>query len=105
LQLIIVAIVSSVCTIPAFLIPKAPKVPPSITSTVERTPFFEGVKAISKNFQLWTVIFLASVTIGMVFSIATLVIEAISPYGYTEQESGVCASVIVFSGFLGGGTL
>lgn len=40
----------------------------------------------------------------MVFSIAILVIEAISPYGYTDQQSGICASAIVFSGFLGGGT-
>lgn len=39
----------------------------------------------------------------MVFSVSVLIIEAISPYGYTDQQAGICASIIVFSGIFGGG--
>lgn len=102
-MLYIVAGISTVCTIPTFLIPKSPKVPPSVSSALDRTPFWQGVKAVAKNVQFWVVAFIASVSIGMVFSVSVLVIEAISPYGYTEQQAGICASIIVFSGFLGGG--
>jgi FLVCR family MFS transporter 7 len=53
--------------------------------------------------QFWWIAVIASVTIGMVFSVSVLVIEAITPYGYTDQQAGLCASIIVVSGCFGGG--
>lgn len=70
---------------------------------LERTPFWDGVKQVCKNMQFWWVAIIASVTIGMVFTVSVLVIEAITPYGYTDQQAGLCASVIVISGCFGGG--
>ncbi|KAG2198674.1 hypothetical protein INT47_001813 [Mucor saturninus] len=102
-MLIIVASFATVCALPTFFLPSKPKNPPSASAMLDRTPFWKGVKQVCKNMQFWWVATLASVTIGMVFTISVLVIEAITPYGYTDQQAGLCASVIVISGCFGGG--
>ncbi|KAL7318034.1 hypothetical protein PS15m_004310 [Mucor circinelloides] len=102
-MLIIVAGISTVFTIPTFFIPSKPKVPPSTTATLERTPFWEGVWEVITNMQFWWIAIITSVSMGMVFSVSVLIIEAISPFGYTEQQAGLCAALIVFSGCFGGG--
>jgi len=53
--------------------------------------------------QFWWIAIITSVSMGMVFSVSVLIIEAISPFGYTEQQAGLCAALIVFSGCFGGG--
>ncbi|KAI8647187.1 major facilitator superfamily domain-containing protein [Parasitella parasitica] len=100
--LIIVASISTVFTIPTFFIPNKPKVPPSATATLERTPFWQGVKQVVTNMQFWWIAIITSVSMGMVFSVSVLIMEAISPFGYTEQQAGICAALIVFSGCFGG---
>lgn len=55
--------------------------------------------------QFWWIAIITSVSMGMVFSVSVLIIEAISPFGYTEQQAGLCAALIVFSGCFGGGLL
>ncbi|KAF1804228.1 major facilitator superfamily domain-containing protein [Mucor lusitanicus] len=100
--LIIVAGISTVFTLPTFFIPSKPKVPPSTTATLERTPFWQGVREVVTNMQFWWIAIITSVSMGMVFSVSVLIIEAISPLGYTEQQAGLCAALIVFSGCFGG---
>ncbi|GAA5809613.1 hypothetical protein MFLAVUS_003024 [Mucor flavus] len=90
-------------TIPAFFLPGKPKNPPSVSSTLDRIPFWQGVKIVSRNFQFWSVAIVAASTIGMVFSVSVLIIEAITPYGYTDQQAGLCAAIVVISGCVGGG--
>ncbi|KAL0141012.1 major facilitator superfamily domain-containing protein [Mucor lusitanicus] len=102
-MLIIVAGISTVFTLPTFFIPSKPKVPPSTTATLERTPFWQGVREVVTNMQFWWIAIITSVSMGMVFSVSVLIIEAISPLGYTEQQAGLCAALIVFSGCFGGG--
>ncbi|KAI8973497.1 hypothetical protein BDF20DRAFT_907066 [Mycotypha africana] len=100
--LIVIASMSTVFTIPAFFMPNKPKIPPSVSATVERTPILEGIKQLSKNIQFWWVTFIASISMGLAFSVSVLIIEAIAPFGYSEQQAGICASLIVFSGSIGG---
>lgn len=78
--------------------------PPSTTATLERTPFWQGVREVVTNMKFWWIAIITSVSMGMVFSVSVLIIEAISPLGYTEQQAGLCAALIVFSGCFGGGT-
>lgn len=58
---------------------------------------------MSRNFQFWSVAIVTASTIGMVFSVSVLIIEAITPYGYTDQQAGLCAAIVVISGCVGGG--
>jgi hypothetical protein len=46
---------------------------------------------------------MTSVSIGMVLSVSVLIMEAIAPFGYSDQQAGVCAAAVVLAGCLGGG--
>lgn len=39
---------------------------------------------------------------GMTYTISVVFIEAAAPYGYTETQGGICATVIIIAGFVGG---
>ncbi|CAO3699071.1 unnamed protein product [Rhizopus stolonifer] len=101
-MLIIISSFSTLTTLPTFFIPKQPRSPPSVSATIDRTPFWEGVRAISKNIQFWWLALIASISMGTIFSVSVLIMEAIGPFGYTEQEAGLCAASVVFAGCLGG---
>lgn len=101
-MLMVIAIVSTACTIPTVFLPGRPKIPSSPSSDQERMPFMEGVKCLAKNKMFLWVNMLCAVNSGMVFSVSTLIMEAISPIGYSEKESGWCAAAIVIAGFAGG---
>lgn len=77
--------------------------PPCTSATFERAPFWEGMKELVNSVQFWWIALITSVSMGMVFSVSVLILEAISPFGYTDQQAGICASAVVFSGCLGGG--
>lgn len=101
-MLIVISIVSTACSLPTVLLPGKPKIPSSPSSDQDRMPYMEGIKCLAKNKMFMWVNILCAVNSGMVFSVATLIMEAISPMGYTEKESGWCAAVTVVAGFVGG---
>ncbi|KAI9475399.1 MAG: major facilitator superfamily domain-containing protein [Benjaminiella poitrasii] len=100
--LIIVATISTIFTIPAFFIPSQPRIPPSASALVERTALWEGIREIARNRQFWWITIIGSVSMGMPGAVSVLIIEAIAPYGYSEQQAGLGAAIIVFSGCVGG---
>lgn len=65
--------------------------------------FLEGIKQLLRNPTFLWIALLASIDMGMGFSVSVLIIEAILPLGYSDQAAGVCASLVVFAGFAGGG--
>ncbi|ORE15919.1 MFS general substrate transporter [Rhizopus microsporus] len=100
--LLCVSAFATVVAIPTFFIPKKPSVPPCLSATVEREPFLVGLRHLSKNIRFWWLTLLASVTAGMTFSVSLLIIEALTPFGYSEQSSGLCAATVVLAGCIGG---
>ncbi|PHZ10170.1 MFS general substrate transporter [Rhizopus microsporus ATCC 52813] len=84
------------------ILPLKPSVPPCLSATVEREPFLVGLRHLSKNIRFWWLTLLASVTAGMTFSVSLLIIEALTPFGYSEQSSGLCAASVVLAGCIGG---
>ncbi|ORE06943.1 MFS general substrate transporter [Rhizopus microsporus var. microsporus] len=102
IMLLCVSAFATVVAIPTFFIPKKPSVPPCLSATVEREPFLVGLRHLSKNIRFWWLTLLASVTAGMTFSVSLLIIEALTPFGYSEQSSGLCAASVVLAGCIGG---
>ncbi|CEP11544.1 hypothetical protein [Parasitella parasitica] len=100
--LIIIAIIATVSAIPSVFLPASPKIASSPSSGQERMSVRQGVLCLIRNRSFWWIAILCAVNAGMVFSVATLIIEAISPYGYTDQQSGYCAAAVVIAGFAGG---
>ncbi|GAN07696.1 major Facilitator Superfamily protein [Mucor ambiguus] len=101
-MLIVIAIISTASAIPSVFLPSKPRIPSSPSSDQERMGIKEGLKCLMKNTGFWWIAILCAVNAGMVFSVSTLIIEAISPLGYTDQQSGYCAAAVVVSGFAGG---
>jgi len=101
-MLIVIAIISTASAIPSVFLPSEPRIPSSPSSDQERMGIKQGLACLLKNTGFWWITILCAVNAGMVFSVSTLIIEAISPFGYTDQQSGYCAAAVVISGFAGG---
>ncbi|KAI7870876.1 major facilitator superfamily domain-containing protein [Spinellus fusiger] len=99
---LVTAIIATVVAVPTPFLPKKPKNQPSATADIERIHFKESMIKLSKNPNYWCITFLCSANLGMVYAVSVLVIEAISPYNYTAQESGICAAIIPLGGMFGG---
>ncbi|KAI7872579.1 major facilitator superfamily domain-containing protein [Spinellus fusiger] len=96
------AIIATAVALPTPFLPKKPKNQPSATADIERMHFKESMINLAKNPNYWCVTFLCSTSLGMVYAVSVLVIEAITPYNYTTQESGICAAIILLGGMFGG---
>ncbi|KAI7849847.1 major facilitator superfamily domain-containing protein [Circinella umbellata] len=100
--LIVVAIISTACAIPIIFTPSKPKSSPSMSAVANRMTIWEGVKTLSKSFQFWTICILTAINGGMYFTMSVVVIEAATPFGYSEQQSGIAASLLMLGGFISG---
>ncbi|KAI7862228.1 major facilitator superfamily domain-containing protein [Spinellus fusiger] len=96
------AIFATTVALPTLFFPKKPKNQPSATADIERMHFKESMINLAKNPNYWCVTFLCSTNLGIVYAISVLVIQAITPYNYTAQESGMCGSAILIGGIFGG---
>ncbi|KAI8144123.1 major facilitator superfamily domain-containing protein [Fennellomyces sp. T-0311] len=103
--LVIVAIIATGCAIPIMFTPRKPANAPSASAEASRASVWQGVKTLAKNFQFWNICVLTAVNAGMYFTISVVAIQATAPFGYTEQQSGIAASILMLSGFIGGGLL
>lgn len=103
-QFIIVAIISTVAAIPLLIMPKKPKEAPSASACASRTSVWDGMKALVRSAQFWSVAIITSFNAGMFFAISVIVVQAAAPYGYTETQTGVGGSLSAVAGYLGGGT-
>ncbi|CAO3632354.1 unnamed protein product [Cunninghamella blakesleeana] len=100
---LITAIFSSVVAIIFPFLPQKPKTPPSYSATLSRTSVWKGMKALIKNKEFLWLLIISSTGIGMAICFSVVIMEAIIPYGYTEQQAGICVAVMTISGFFGGG--
>ncbi|ORX60621.1 MFS general substrate transporter [Hesseltinella vesiculosa] len=101
-HLLIVAGFSSVATVPTFFIPAKPKRPPTKSAVEGRMPFILGLKKLIKSRQFWYITLSGGASMGMGYSVAVLIMQAIIPLGYSDQQAGICSAIIVVAGFAGG---
>lgn len=101
-MLITVAVISTVSAVPSVFLPSKPRIPSSPSADQDRMGIRQGLKCLVKNTSFWWCAILCTSNAGMVFSVCTLIIEAISPFGYTDQQAGYCAAAVVVAGFVGG---
>ncbi|KAG2177678.1 hypothetical protein INT44_008192 [Umbelopsis vinacea] len=101
LTLIVVAIFASVAFVPLLFMPAKPKTPPSYAQATDRPPFFEGLKMLSKNGHFWILFVIHGINVGLSMALATIFNQVITPYGYTNAQSGQLSAVSFFAGTLG----
>ncbi|KAH8552699.1 major facilitator superfamily domain-containing protein [Umbelopsis sp. PMI_123] len=99
--LIVVAIFASVAFVPLIFMPSKPKTPPTYVQATDRPPFFEGLKMLSKNGHYWVLFVIHGINVGLSMALATIFNQVITPYGYTNAQSGQLSAVSFFAGTLG----
>ncbi|KAJ6191720.1 major facilitator superfamily domain-containing protein [Bipolaris maydis] len=85
---LIVSIIASVACIPSFFIPAAPPPPPAASSAVAKTPFL-----LRRLPHL-------GVYVGLFNAFSSLMNQILYPYGYSEDEAGICGAVLILTGLV-----
>ncbi|KAI8075000.1 major facilitator superfamily domain-containing protein [Gongronella butleri] len=101
-MLLIVAGVATASGLPAIFIPAKPVQPPTKSAMEQRMSIRQGLRELVKHHQFWWLTLVGSVVQGMGYSSAVLIMQVIIPLGYTDDQAGLCSSVIVIAGFAGG---
>ena len=68
--------------------PAKPKLPPSVTATVERLDFKNGFKRLMHNKQLWLLLFIYGITFGVLTGFLSILDLNLSQFGIGEKAAG-----------------
>ena len=68
--------------------PAKPKLPPSVTATVDRLDFKYGFRRLMHNKQLWLLVFINGVTIGVYSGLVSILDLTLSQFGIGEKTAG-----------------
>ncbi|KAI8640411.1 major facilitator superfamily domain-containing protein [Parasitella parasitica] len=106
LTVIVVASIASIATIPFLFFPSKPPTPSSYPVTVaniskQRLTLRQGAILLLKNPHFLILTIIHSLNIGLSIAWNGLMNQAISPYGYTDNEIGNIAAIGVVGGTLG----
>ncbi|KAJ6108233.1 MFS-type transporter [Penicillium sp. IBT 18751x] len=93
-----ISIISSVASIPSFFLPAAPPTPPSASSAIPRTPLIPATKQLLGTLEFWLILVPFAVYVGFFNSVSSLVTQILSPYGYSETDSGIAGAILIVVG-------
>ncbi|CAI6319802.1 unnamed protein product [Periconia digitata] len=95
-----VSIISTVATIPSFFIPRLPPTPPSASANIPRTPILPSIRAILRSPPAYVVALTFATYVGLFNAFSSLINQILYPYGYTEDEAGICGAVLIVVGLV-----
>lgn len=95
------AAVSFIVTIIAFWY-KEPPIPPAPIGDRDHVPsFWRGLLDTVKCWPFWVLILVWGVGAGIFNAVLTLLPQLLCPYGYSNKESGLWGSLMIFCGMVG----
>lgn len=95
-----VAIISTVASIPSFFIPSKPPTPVSPSSTHTAPGIRETVNLLGRNPTFYLILLPFAVYVGFFNSISSLLTQIMTPYGFSETESGIAGAVLILVGLV-----
>lgn len=110
MQVIVVACIASAATVPLFFFPSKPPTPASYATVVEeetsgpvepKMTLMRGTFILLKNPHFLTLCVVHGINIGLSIAWGGLMNQAITPYGYTDNQAGNIAAIGVVGGTLG----
>lgn len=99
-MVLIVSIIATVACIPSFFLPAAPPTPPTASSSLSKTPVMESLKAMLHSRPFYVVFILFSVYVGFFNAFSSLLNQVLYPYGYSENDAGICGAVLIVVGLV-----
>ncbi|CAD6575817.1 MAG: hypothetical protein ASARMPRED_007476 [Alectoria sarmentosa] len=95
-----VAIISTVSAIPSFFIPSKPPTPASPSSTHTAPGLRETIRTLGKNPTFYLIFLPFAVYVGFFNSLSSLLTQIMTPYGFSETESGIAGAVLILIGLV-----
>lgn len=97
------AILSTVATLPAPFIPKAPPTPPSAIAAAEKLDIGQALRELPRNRSFWLIFFPFAVYCGFFNAISSLLNQIMSPYDFTEDDAGITGALLIVVGLVAAG--
>lgn len=94
------AILSTVATLPALFIPKAPPTPPSAIAAAEKLHIRQALRELPRNRSFWLIFFPFAVYVGFFNAISSLLNQILSPYGFSEDDAGITGALLIVVGLV-----
>lgn len=99
-MVLIIAIIATVACIPSIFIPATPPTPPTASSGLSKTPVSQSVKIMLRS-PIFYVLFLTfSTYVGFFNAFSSLLNQILYPYGFSEDEAGICGAVLIVVGLV-----
>ena len=95
-----VALISTVASIPSFFVPAKPRTPVSASSTHVAPGLRDSWRLLKSNATFWLVALPFWIYVGFFNSISSLLTQILTPYGFSEDESGIAGAVLILAGLV-----
>ena len=84
----------------SFFIPVSPPSPPSASSAISKTPISTSLRTMLRTPSFYLVFFTFGIYTGFFNAFTSLLNQILYPYGYTEDEAGICGAVLIVVGLV-----
>ena len=95
-----VAIISTVASIPSFFVPAKPRTPVSPSSTHTAPGLRASWQLLKSNATFWLIVIPFWVYVGFFNSLSSLLTQVLTPYGFSEDQSGIAGAVLILVGLV-----
>ncbi|KAL9130647.1 MAG: hypothetical protein Q9217_001217 [Psora testacea] len=95
-----VAIIGTVATVPAFFVPAKPPTPVSASSTHTPPNLRRTLHLLSRNPTFWLLVIPYWIYVGFFNSISSLLTQILTPYNFSETESGIAGALLILVGLV-----
>jgi FLVCR family MFS transporter 7 len=99
-MVLIIAIIATVACIPSLFIPAAPPTPPTASSGLSKTPVFASIRHMLSSRPFYIVFLTFGTYVGIFNAFSSLLNQVLYPYGYSEDEAGICGAVLIVVGLV-----
>lgn len=99
-MILIISIIATVACIPSLFIPASPPTPPTASSGLSRTPLLSSFGHMLRSPPSYVVLITFGTYVGLFNSFASLLNQILYPYGYSEDEAGICGAVMIVVGLV-----
>ena len=96
------AIIATVVVVPSFFIPVRPPTPSSPASTSDGvSPSVpESMKLLFTNLNFYLLLTPFTVYVALFNSVTSILTQILTPYGFSENESGIAGAVLIVAGLI-----
>ena len=99
-MILYVAIISTVATVPAVFVPPRPRTPVSPSSYHQAPGLRQTLALLRGNVTFWLIVIPYWVYVGFFNSASSLLTQIMTPYGFSEEESGIAGALLIVVGLV-----